>query len=81
VARAEPSERIFRKLAANSKIGLLQSWPEFCEEATCNAMRDGRALYFDNNHVTNQTALSIRHIFEPLVTGIGRPVMKSEAAR
>ena len=79
VARAEPSERIFRELAAQHKLRWLQSWPEFCKADSCNAMRNGRALYFDNNHITNQTALSMRHIFRPLVDFGSLPIMKSEA--
>jgi hypothetical protein len=79
VARAEPSERVFGELAAQRRIGWLQSWPEFCEEESCNAMRGGQALYFDNNHVTNHTALSIRHIFDPLVNFGHAPIVKSEA--
>jgi hypothetical protein len=80
MARTEASERVFSELAAQRKIRWLQSWPEFCEAESCNAMRDGRALYFDNNHVTNQTALSVRQIFSPLVEPDGEAIIKSEAA-
>ncbi len=79
IARAAPSERVFRELAAEHKIRWIQSWPEFCEAKSCNAMRNGRALYFDNNHITNQTALSVRHIFDPLVDFGQTPILKSEA--
>lgn len=77
-ARAAVSEAPFRELARQGKINWLESWNEFCSADSCGAMQDGRALYFDNNHITNQTAISMRHIFGPLMDD-GDFMKKSEA--
>jgi peptidoglycan/LPS O-acetylase OafA/YrhL len=69
VARMEASERPFRKLAADGTITWLDSWGGFCHDASCSALRNGRALYFDNNHIVNATAIDMRHLFDPLVGG------------
>jgi peptidoglycan/LPS O-acetylase OafA/YrhL len=66
-SRMEASERPFRKLAADGTITWLDSWGSFCREESCSALRDGRALYFDNNHVVNSTSIGMRHLFDPVV--------------
>jgi peptidoglycan/LPS O-acetylase OafA/YrhL len=77
-ARMAVSEAPFRDLSRQGKIDWLESWDQFCSADSCGAMHAGRALYFDNNHITNQTAISIRHIFGPLMDH-GEFVKKSEA--
>lgn len=77
-ARVAISEAPFRDLASQGKIDWLDSWNDgFCSAERCDAMHAGRALYFDNNHITNQTAISLRHIFSPLM-GEGALMKKSE---
>lgn len=58
-------EDALNMLANQGRITLLDPWRAFCEGGTCRAMKDGQALYFDNNHVTNRTALAIRDVFAP----------------
>jgi hypothetical protein len=72
------SEAPFRELAQQGRIDWLESWNQFCSADSCGAMRAGRALYFDNNHITNQTAISMRHIFGPVMDE-GEFMKKSEA--
>jgi peptidoglycan/LPS O-acetylase OafA/YrhL len=81
VVRTAASERVFRKLAADGKIVWLQSWDSFCSDQKCAAVRNGRSLYFDNNHVINTTALNLRHLFDPLMKHSVREIEKSEATQ
>ncbi len=50
-------------------VTLLDSWPYFCDEATCSAMQDGRALYFDNNHLTNSGGARLAPLLAPVFEG------------
>lgn len=75
-SRVEASERPFRKLAADGTITWLDSWGEFCRDARCSALRDGHALYFDNNHVVNYTSVTVRHLFDPLMN-VGAAAVES----
>lgn len=67
--RVEASERPFRKLAADGTMTWIESWDGFCRDGHCSALRDGRALFFDNNHVVNSTAIALRQMFDPLMRG------------
>lgn len=65
-ARAASSETPFLDLASQSKIVWLRTWPKFCDGASCGVLHDGKANYFDNNHITNSAASRIRDVLEPL---------------
>ncbi|MBV1862917.1 MAG: acyltransferase [Rhodobacteraceae bacterium] len=64
--RTGESEAPFRALDATGKLTFLESWGMMCTGQTCSAVADGRALYFDNNHITNTTALQMRGLFDPV---------------
>ena len=64
-ARAARGEAPLR----SSPITLLDSWPYFCDEATCSAMPDGRVLYFDNNHLTNSGGARLAPLLAPVFEG------------
>ncbi|TGN51267.1 acyltransferase [Paracoccus liaowanqingii] len=55
-------------VAGPSRIELIDPWPLHCDANTCSVLRNGRTVYFDNNHLTNQGALQMRHLFDPLLT-------------
>ncbi|WP_204112835.1 acyltransferase family protein [Shimia biformata] len=61
--RTHDSDALWRELAANGDINLLDTWPFVCDETTCRAVVDGVGQYFDNNHLTNRAALRLRHLF------------------
>ncbi len=63
--RNAAAEAAFGPLAARKEITLLDSWPALCGAGTCSAMQAGRSLYFDNNHVTNTGARTLRGLFAP----------------
>ena len=63
--RAVGVDQVLVNLAGQRRIVLLDPWPEFCDARQCSMMHDGQSMYFDNNHVTNDTALKIRHVFDP----------------
>ena len=65
--RVSVSERPFEALAREGKIVWLDPVDRFCSVAICSALHDGRSFYFDNNHITNEAARSIRHLFDPLL--------------
>ncbi len=64
--RVAKSEPVFKSLATEGKIRLLDPWDMFCASDTCSAIRDGKALFFDNNHVVNNTGLMLRRLFDPV---------------
>jgi hypothetical protein len=44
---------VFQRLATgNSRVHLLDPQPLFCDNATCQATRNGTALYFDFHHLS-----------------------------
>ncbi len=64
--RVAKSEPVFNALAAKGKIRLIDPWDMFCTGDTCSAIRNGKALFFDNNHVVNNTGLMLRNLFDPV---------------
>jgi hypothetical protein len=73
-ARQAASEAPFRKLAAEGVITWLDSWGTFCSDRECSAVRNGKALFFDNNHVVNFTSLTMRHLFDALMGRAGADI-------
>jgi hypothetical protein len=65
--RTEASEIVFKQLSDAGEITWLDTWPVFCGVEACSAVQDGKVLYFDNNHVTNEGGRVMRHIFEPFL--------------
>lgn len=65
-ARAASGERAMQGVIGQGRFRLIDSWPAFCSDESCSAMRDGKAGYFDNNHVTNTTAIQVRNLFAPV---------------
>ncbi|TJZ91990.1 acyltransferase [Paracoccus gahaiensis] len=55
-------------VAGGSQINLIDPWPLHCDANACSVLRNGRTVYFDNNHVTNQGALQMRHLFDPMLS-------------
>ena len=45
---------------------ILDPWPRFCDATGCSVFLDGRPVYFDNNHITNAAAITVRDIFRPV---------------
>jgi hypothetical protein len=43
-------------------------WPHksLCSDRLCNVQRDGRPLYFDDQHLTRSAAGSISDLFDPI---------------
>ncbi|MGQ0458018.1 MAG: acyltransferase family protein [Hyphomicrobium sp.] len=80
IARTTASELPFKRLAEAGKIVWLDTWPSFCADQVCGAVHDGRSFYFDNNHITNTAARSVREIFNPVMLQNGKLIGK-EAAR
>ena len=65
-SRTQDAEKPFQTLQASGDLKILNSWQQMCERKKCSAIVDGRALYFDNNHITNTTALLMRSLFDPV---------------
>lgn len=65
-ARAQRSDAPLMALQAAGAIRLLDPWPRLCDAARCSALQDGAAWYFDNNHLTNRAAISLRDLFSPV---------------
>ncbi|MGB7318420.1 MAG: acyltransferase family protein [Planktotalea sp.] len=66
-ARAMPLEKAFQKMAAQG-ITILDPAPYFCTDTHCSALHEGKAQYFDNNHIINAAALRIRSLFADVFT-------------
>ena len=65
--RSAASEAPFTQLVDEGGITWLDTWPAVCSGTVCSVMREGRALYFDNNHLTNDGARRLRHVFSPVL--------------
>ncbi|MEH6359723.1 MAG: acyltransferase family protein [Amylibacter sp.] len=64
--RTYGAEKPFQALQVSGNLEILDSWQQMCGPKGCSAIVDGRALYFDNNHITNTMALSMRSLFDPV---------------
>jgi len=83
IKRADQGNAPFERAAADGRIVLIDSWGALCGETKCGVMGEDRSLYFDNNHLTNLGALTLRPIFAPLFgpAGLKPPAVPPEAAR
>lgn len=64
-ARFAAADAPFRDFAATN-MTVLDPWPMICSGGVCSAIKDGKGMYFDNNHVTNTAARQMRDIFVPV---------------
>ena len=67
-ARVADAEAPLTRLASAGAITLIDPWPLLCPD-NCTAMQAGRSLYFDNNHLNNEGARTLRNLFVPFLTG------------
>lgn len=78
IPRADVEERnvgadmIMSAVSDIANVTLIDSWPSFCTATECSAMHDGKAGYFDNNHITNSTARRVRDIFDPVFAEVDK---------
>ncbi len=66
--RVAAAEAPILQAVTDGTVRLIDPWPELCAGA-CGVMQDGASLYFDNNHLTNDGALALRHLFRPALIG------------
>ncbi len=66
--RVRAAEAPLYALASAERITLIDPWPLLCPDR-CTALRDGRSVYFDNNHLNNDGALLLRRVFAPFLAG------------
>lgn len=48
------------------RVVLIDPWPLTCHDGFCTVMQEGRTVYFDNNHITNEGAMRLRQVFAPV---------------
>lgn len=53
----------FAAAAQEGRINLIDPWPALCDNRVCSVMNGDRPLYFDTNHLTNEGARRLRHLF------------------
>lgn len=56
----------FVAAARKGRVAMIDPWPLTCDDGFCTVMKEGRTVYFDNNHITNQGAMRLRHVFAPV---------------
>ncbi len=66
VLRGALSDAPWLPQAEAGAITFLDTWPYFCTDRTCSAIRQDQGQYFDNNHLTNSAALRIREVLRPV---------------
>lgn len=66
-ARQASSNALLSKLASQDGVSVLPLIPHFCETETCHVSQDGRALYFDDDHLSRFGAETI---LAPLLTEV-----------
>ena len=64
-ARMRRADTVLQEAGRLDRVQVLDSWDGVCSQASCSAMHDGVAGYFDNNHITNRTAIRLRGLFAP----------------
>lgn len=79
--RTASSERPFKARSTDGTITWLDPRDTFCSQDRCSAMQGGRSFYFDNNHITNTAALTLRKLFDPVFNANDRSSQRSEAHR
>lgn len=72
-ARARRADAPQLALAQAGAITLIDPRPLLCGDGRCSVMRDGRPIYFDNNHLTNAGAVALRGLFVPFLRGQAGP--------
>lgn len=62
--RVAPLAPMFQTLASQD-VKFIDPTPMFCSGDTCSALYEGKAQYFDNNHIINSASVRIRTLFAP----------------
>ena len=57
----DPTEALAEVVSRHPHVRLIQLIDFFCDAETCYAMRDGKILYVDENHLTATTARDLGH--------------------
>lgn len=63
--RAALAEEPLKEAIAEANGAWIDPWQSLCTQTLCRALPHGRPFYFDNNHVTNLGARSLRYLFIP----------------
>ena len=63
--RAALAETPLKEAIETANGTWIDPWPSLCTETLCRALPHGRPFYFDNNHVTNLGARTLRYLFIP----------------
>jgi len=69
LSRSQPSDQILKTLQSSNAATVINPWPELCTKTECSVMKNGAAVYFDNNHLTNTGARMLRKLFMPFLRG------------
>lgn len=64
-ARMRRADTVLQEADRLERVQVLDSWDGVCSQAGCSVMHDGVAGFFDNNHITNRTAIRLRGLFAP----------------
>ncbi|WP_084506849.1 acyltransferase family protein [Geminicoccus roseus] len=70
--------RVLSEASKEDGIRVLDVGNYLCDREQCRATEEGRALYFDDNHVTRSAALKYHRIFRPV---FGEGIREASAER
>jgi hypothetical protein len=65
--RQEFVRQVFTRAAECGHIQVLDMGALLCDEQKCRATEDGRALYFDDNHLSRYAAIKYSEVFDQAV--------------
>lgn len=68
--RAPVVEALHRMAAAHPRIHLWDPLPQLCDPVACSAMRSGRPLFFDADHVSPYGNLVLLPSFRAMIAGL-----------
>jgi hypothetical protein len=73
-AQSMRQDPIFEGLAKGSSRVTVLDPTTFFEDTTgrCRVAKDGKALYFDSDHVSVAGAMMLQPLFEPIFGGVGK---------
>lgn len=66
--RSAAADAPFVDLRREGVITWIDLWPRMCGARLCSALQGSTGFYFDNNHLTNEAARSLRDAFRPVFT-------------
>jgi hypothetical protein len=68
--RTESTNRLFRELGVRGDLKMIDPTALLCANQVCRATSDGRVLYRDSNHLSEDGVQFVASVFDPLIAAV-----------